>query len=147
MKLGNLATVGVVLVGVAGMLTYAHFDQAGKLAKGQFKQVDLTVVHTQHESNKASTGLVFVRWQDPDDGSAKDSAALIASAEVTSGKYQPGQTVKGWVHPALFRPELSDAKPTYVADQGFMAKGAVACAALGLALIAWTLKMGWFVVE
>ncbi len=145
--MGNLATVGVVLVGVAGMLAYAHFDQAAKLAKGEFKQVDLTVQRTQHMSNKATSGLVLVRWQDPEDGSAKDGAALIASADVASGKYQPDQVIKGWVHPAMFRPEISETKPSYSDDQGFMGKAAVACLALGLGLLGWTLKSGAFLVD
>ena len=141
MKLGWFAVAGLVLVGVAGVLTWSHLDQANKLKSGTFRKVELEVVEARSASTQASGGLLQVRWQAAD-GSEQEGVALIALADVKSGKFAKGQKVAGWVHPGLWRPSVGEQQPSLEADQQFMAYAAAVCAAIGLGLLGFAAATG-----
>lgn len=139
MKLGWLTIVGLVLLGAAAMLGWTWRDQARKLSEGQWTAVELDVLRTQVRSIGNRGGLLFVAWTEPASGTRKDGAALIDARDIDSGRYQPGQKIKGWVHPGFWRPEVGDTQPNLAPEQSFLPVAAAACAALGLLAlgIAW----------
>lgn len=142
MKLSWFAVAAIVLLGVAAMLVYTWRDQDQKLRSGQWQRVELEVIRTQVRARGNRGALLLVKWQDPADRSAKDGAALIDDKDLDSGKYQPGQKVAGWVHPGFWRPEVGEAAPNLEPEQSFLLPAAGACAALGLALLAFAIKTG-----
>ncbi|MBI5609978.1 MAG: hypothetical protein HY902_13980 [Deltaproteobacteria bacterium] len=142
MKLTWPATVAVVLLGAAAMLLYTWHDQDQKLRTGQWQRVELEVVRTEFRALGKQGALVLVKWQDPADRSTKDGSALISSEDKDSSRFQPGQRVAGWVHPGFWHAELGETAPNLEPDQSFLLPAAGACAALGLALLAFAVKTG-----
>ncbi|MBM4345099.1 MAG: DUF3592 domain-containing protein [Deltaproteobacteria bacterium] len=143
MKLSLFATVGLVLVGVAGALAWTHFDQAAKLKAGKWVRVQATVLQVVEARSAQHGAIAVLRWA-TDDGRTNDGGAYVTGADFKAGRFKAGETVWAWVHPGFARPELGEAEPNLAPDQGFTGKAAVACLILGLALLAFTLATARF---
>jgi len=145
-RLGWVATAGLVCVGLAGVLAWTHVDTARRLARGDYQRVDFTVVSAVRAPGDGRLGLLTVRFQDPDGGGQREGTALISAAEAKDGTYREGQAVQGWVHPGMERPVVADARPSHAASQSFTLAAAAVCATLGFGLLALAGAKGWIVV-
>ncbi|MSQ84604.1 MAG: hypothetical protein EXR77_17280 [Myxococcales bacterium] len=147
MRLSAVATVGIVLVGVAGVTAWTHFDQAAKLRNGEFKRYATTVVSVVSASSAQHGGIAVLRWTDAADGQARDGGAFITSADFAAQRYKAGDSLQAWVHPGMSRPVLSEAKPDLQPDQSFTAIAAAICLAIGVALVGYAFKTGQFITD
>ncbi len=134
MKLSVVATVGLVLVGVAGVLAWTHFDQAAKLQAGKWTRVQTTVLQVIEARGAQHGGIAVLRWTDGA-GNTQDGGAYVPIDDFKAGRYKVGDAVAAWVHPGFSRPELAEAEPNLAPDQGFTGRAAIACLLLGLGLL------------
>ncbi len=134
MKLSIVATVGLVLVGVAGALAWTHFDGAARLKAGKWTRLQASVVQVIEARGAQHGGIAVLRWTDTD-GKSQDGGAYVPVADFKAGRYKAGDSVQAWVHPGFSRPELSEAEPNLAPDQGFTGTAAIACLVLGLGLL------------
>ena len=111
MRIGNVAVAGVVVLGVAGLLAYTHFDQAKKLRAGTFQAYDMTVLSVVGAAGSQHGGLVVMRWTEQPAGEVREGGAYITLDDYKAQKYKPGDSVRAWAHPGMSRPVISAAMP------------------------------------
>jgi hypothetical protein len=143
MRVGVIATVGLVMLGLSAVLAWTHFDQGSRQRAGEWTRMDAQVDEVRLASRAPLSGLVTLSWDDGR-GARQAGVAWISREDFDAGRYKVGDRVAAWVHPGFPRPELSEVPPDHAPDQAFTSVAALVALVAGVGLIGFAVATGRF---